>query len=64
MSKEVLRLYWSVGHDILERQERDGWGANVVDRFSRDMREEFPDQQGWSLSGALAIDHTFFSKYA
>jgi len=47
---EVLRLYWSVGHDILERQKRDGWGANVVDRFSRDMREEFPDQQGWSPS--------------
>ena len=39
-----------VGHDILERQEHDGWGANVVDRFSHDMREEFPDQQGWSPS--------------
>jgi len=45
---EVLRLYWSVGHDILERQQRDGWGAGVVERLSRDMRAEFPDQRGWS----------------
>jgi len=45
---EVLRLYWSVEHDILIRQARDGWGAGVVDRLSQDMQAEFPDQQGWS----------------
>jgi hypothetical protein len=47
---EVLRLYWSVGHDILVRQEQDGWGAGVVDQLSRDMRTEFPGQRGWSPS--------------
>ena len=47
---EVLRLYWSVGHDILQRQRRDGWGAGVIDRLSRDLRAEFPQQSGWSPS--------------
>ena len=47
---EVLRLYWSVGHDILIRQDRDGWGAGVVDRVSRDLHREFPDQRGWSVT--------------
>jgi predicted nuclease of restriction endonuclease-like (RecB) superfamily len=32
----------------LDRQERDGWGASVVDALSRDLRAEFPDQRGWS----------------
>jgi predicted nuclease of restriction endonuclease-like (RecB) superfamily len=45
---EVLRLYWAIGHDILIRQERDVWGAKVIDRISRDMSREFPGQQGWS----------------
>ncbi|MDR1442020.1 MAG: PDDEXK nuclease domain-containing protein [Bifidobacteriaceae bacterium] len=45
---EVLRLYWSIGRDILDRQERDGWGAGVVDTLSRDLRAEFPGQSGWS----------------
>lgn len=45
---EVLRLYWSIGRDILERQERVGWGAKVIDRLAADLRREFPDQRGWS----------------
>ena len=45
---EVLRLYWSVGRDILDRQSTEGWGAKVVDQISADMRREFPGQRGWS----------------
>jgi predicted nuclease of restriction endonuclease-like (RecB) superfamily len=47
---EVMGLYWSIGHDILVRQERDGWGTKVIDRISRDLRREFPGQSGWSRS--------------
>lgn len=45
---EVLRLYWSIGHDILERQRTAGWGAKVIDRLAVDLQREFPDQRGWS----------------
>jgi predicted nuclease of restriction endonuclease-like (RecB) superfamily len=44
---EVLRLYWSVGRDILDRQEQAGWGSRVIDRLADDLRAEFPDQRGW-----------------
>ena len=27
---------------ILERQDREGWGARVIDRLSTDLREAFP----------------------
>jgi len=50
---ELLRLYWSVGYDILTRQEHEGWGAGVVRRLSTDLSREFPGQSGWSRSNLL-----------
>ena len=45
---ELLRLYWSIGHDILTRQHDAGWGAKVIDRLAHDLRTAFPDQRGFS----------------
>ncbi|WP_438822145.1 PDDEXK nuclease domain-containing protein [Kineococcus terrestris] len=45
---ELLRLYWSIGHDILERQRRYGWGSKVIDRLAGDLRAAFPDHRGFS----------------
>lgn len=50
---EVARLYWSIGRDVLERQERVGWGAKVVTQLASDLKREFPDQTGWSRSNLL-----------
>ncbi len=47
-NSELLGLYWSVGRDILDRQEQAGWGGRVIDRLATDLRAEFPDQRGWS----------------
>lgn len=45
---ELLMLYWDVGRLILERQEKAGWGAKVIDRLAQDLQQEFPGQQGFS----------------
>jgi predicted nuclease of restriction endonuclease-like (RecB) superfamily len=47
---ETIRLYWSIGADILDRRERLGWGSKVIDRLSADLRREFPGRQGFSMS--------------
>ena len=49
-NSELLALYWSVGYDILDRQQQAGWGSRVIDRLAADLRQEFPDQRGWSRS--------------
>ncbi|QAY64722.1 DUF1016 family protein [Xylanimonas allomyrinae] len=46
----TIGLYRSIGLDILDRQERLGWGAKVIRRLSADLTREFPDQRGWSPS--------------
>ena len=44
----MILLYWDIGRIILERQDREGWGAKVIDRLSADLRQAFPDMQGLS----------------
>ncbi len=44
----MVLLYWDVGRMILDRQKQAGWGAKVVDRLSADLREAFPEMQGFS----------------
>lgn len=30
VNAELITLYWSIGRDIIVRQEREGWGAKVL----------------------------------
>ena len=50
VNRELVLLYWQIGRDILERQQAQGWGAKVIDRLARDLKEAFPDMRGWSSS--------------
>jgi predicted nuclease of restriction endonuclease-like (RecB) superfamily len=52
-SSEVLRLYWSIGRDILERERLGGWGSKVVDLLAADLKREFPGMSGWSRRNLL-----------
>ena len=49
VNSELINLYWEIGHEILERQGREGWGAKIIDRLAADLRREFPDMTGLSL---------------
>lgn len=40
VNTELIRLYWSIGHDILARQDQEGWGAKVIEQLARDLKEE------------------------
>ena len=44
----LVRLYWDIGRTVLDRQQREGWGAKVIDRLSADLRAAYPDMTGLS----------------
>ncbi len=48
VNRELVLLYWQIGRDILERQDREGWGAKVIERLAQDLRSAFPDMKGFS----------------
>lgn len=45
---ELILLYWDIGKEILERQDKEGWGAKIIERLSTDLKEEFPAMKGFS----------------
>lgn len=45
---ELVATYWSVGREILARQDAEGWGTKVIERLSADLRDQFPDSSGFS----------------
>lgn len=50
VNAELVQLYGRIGRDILQRQTQQGWGAKVIDRLARDLKDAFPEMRGWSSS--------------
>jgi predicted nuclease of restriction endonuclease-like (RecB) superfamily len=48
VNKELILLYHHIGTQIVEAQERQGWGTKIIEQLSRDLRSEFPDIKGFS----------------
>ncbi len=44
----TLTLYWNIGSQIIEKQERLGWGKKVIEQLSKDLMKKFPDDRGYS----------------
>lgn len=47
---ELLSLYWDVGRIVAERQEDEGWGAGVIPRLARDIRNDLPEIKGFPFA--------------
>ena len=48
VNTELLKLYWSIGADIVARQKNAKWGDSFLLRLSKDLMSEFPDMKGFS----------------
>jgi predicted nuclease of restriction endonuclease-like (RecB) superfamily len=48
VNAELIRLYWEIGHMLDTRQRVEGWGAAVIPRLAVDIRNELPDEKGFS----------------
>ena len=47
VNSELVLLYWSIGRDILARQELEGWGAKIIDQLAQDLTKSFPEMTGF-----------------
>lgn len=50
VSSELLHLYWDLGHDITVRQMDAVWGSGFFDTLSKELKAEFPDMKGFSVT--------------
>ena len=49
LNRELIKLYWDIGKNIVERQEKFGWGKSVVEKLSHNLRQEFFAAKGYSV---------------
>jgi predicted nuclease of restriction endonuclease-like (RecB) superfamily len=49
VNRELVMMYWDIGHMIADLQGEDSWGKSVVTRLSDDLRQEFPGMMGFSV---------------
>lgn len=50
VNKELINLYWDIGHAISQRQKSEGWGKNIVEQLSHDVQVSHPGMRGFSAS--------------
>lgn len=48
VNAELLALYWKIGTEIIQKQQQQGWGAQVIVQLSKDLMRHFPEDQGYS----------------
>lgn len=48
VNSELVRLYWDIGRIISARQKLEGWGAAVIPRLARELKNEMPELKGFS----------------
>ncbi|WP_321430683.1 DUF1016 N-terminal domain-containing protein [uncultured Methanolobus sp.] len=48
VNSTLLKFYWELGADIVEKQKDAVWGSAFLKHLSADLMEEFPDVKGFS----------------
>lgn len=59
VNRELMSLYWTIGKSISEKVNTANWGSSVVEELSKDLKEEFPNQKGFSRSNLFSMKKWF-----
>ena len=63
VNKELLQLYWEIGEEINNQQQKKGWGKSVVEILSKELQKEFPGVQGFSARNLWRM-RNFYVEYS
>ena len=62
VNSELVKLYWEIGKEIVEKQEQEGWGSKSLEKVAKDLQNEFPGIEGFSRSNIFRMK-AFFIAY-
>jgi hypothetical protein len=48
-NSELVKFYWRLGADLIDRQKAFKWGESFLEQFSHDMCIANPGMQGFSV---------------
>lgn len=55
VNQQLLSLYWKIGESISEKINIEKWGTSVVENLSKDLKNHFPNQKGFSRSNLFSM---------
>ncbi|KPJ67558.1 MAG: hypothetical protein AMJ43_04750 [Coxiella sp. DG_40] len=50
VNQEVIKLYWNIGKQIIDKQADTKWGSKFMETLSHDLQNAFPETHGFSTS--------------
>ncbi len=62
VNRELIKLYWDIGMTISEKQQKSGWGSNVIENLAKDLQNAFPGINGFSRSNIFHM-RSFYNAY-
>lgn len=62
VNSELVKLYWEIGKEIVEKQEHEGWGSKALEKVAKDLQNEFPGIEGFSRANIFRMK-AFFIAY-
>jgi predicted nuclease of restriction endonuclease-like (RecB) superfamily len=48
LNNSMMQMYWNIGKKLSDEGLEKGYGGNVVERLSIDLKDEFPETKGFS----------------
>jgi predicted nuclease of restriction endonuclease-like (RecB) superfamily len=48
VNSELIKLYWEIGYEIIQRQKEEGWGTGVIEKLAKDLKATFSQMKGFS----------------
>ena len=59
VNSELIKFYWSLGKDIVQKQAESKWGSSFFETLSRDLRDALPDVKGLSVTNLKYMKYVF-----
>ena len=63
VNTELILFYWELGRMLSEKLSQSSWGDKVLETLSKDLRDEFPEMKGFSVSN-LKTCKLFFEYFS
>ncbi|WP_197739891.1 PDDEXK nuclease domain-containing protein [Pedobacter sp. BS3] len=63
VNSALITFYWELGKMIAEKMNQSNWGDKVLERVSKDLKDEFPEMSGFSVTNLkyCKLFYTYFS---
>lgn len=55
VNRGLIFLYWNIGEIVVKKQEKQGWGKQVVKKLATDLKMAFPEMTGLSTANLWRV---------